>query len=50
MVMGPANKSDKLLAVERPATDGTNWPLWKATLMSYLKSRSLLKPVDGTAD
>ena len=50
MVMGPANKSDKLLAVERPATDGTNWPLWKATLMSYFKSRSLLIHVDGTVD
>ena len=44
------DKSDKLLAVERLATDGTNWPLWKAILNSYFKSRNLLKYVDDTAD
>ena len=44
--MGPASdKPDKLLAVKRLATDGTNWQLWKATLNSYFKSRNLLKPV-----
>ena len=49
--MGPTgNKPDKLLAAERLATDEMNWPLWKATLMSYFKSRNLLKHVDGTAD
>ena len=49
--MCPAgNKPDKLLAVKRLATDGINWPLWKAALMSYFKSRNLLKHVDGTAD
>ena len=51
LVMGPAsNKPDKLLAVERLATDGMNWPLWKATLMSYFESRNLLKHVDSSAD
>ena len=49
--MGPTtNKPDKQLAVNRLATDGMNWPLWKATLMSYFKSRNLLKHVDGSAD
>ena len=50
MVMGPTDKSDKILAVERLATNGTNWPLGKATVMSYFMSRSLLKHMDGTAD
>ena len=49
--MGAASdKPDKLLAVDRLATDGMNWPLWKATLMSYFKSRNLLKYVDGSVD
>ena len=45
-----SNKPDKLLAAKRLATDGINWPLWKATLMSYFESRNLLEHVDGTAD
>ena len=48
--MGPANKPDKSLAVERLAIDGSNWPLRKATLMSYFESRNLVKHVLGTAD
>ena len=48
--MGPANHSDKAVAVERLATDGSNWPLWKATLKSYFESRNLIKHVEGTAD
>ena len=50
MVMVPANHPDKSLAVERLATDESNWPLWKATLKSYFKSRNLVKHVEGTAD
>ena len=48
--MGPANHSDKSLAVKRLVTDGSNWPLWKATLTNYFESRNLVKHVDGTAD
>ena len=50
MVMGPANHPDKSVTVERLATDGSNWPLWKATLKSYFESRNLVKYVEGTAD
>ena len=50
MVMGPTNKPDKSLGVERLATDGSNWPLWRATLMSYFESGNLVKHVNGTAD
>ena len=48
--MGPTNKPDKSLAVERLATYGSNWPLWRATLLSYFEYRNLAKHVDGTAD
>ena len=50
MVMGPADNPDKSLGVERLATDGSNWPLWKAILKSYFESRNLVKHVEGTAD
>ena len=50
MVIGPADHSDKSVAVERLATEGSNWPLWKVTLMSYFESRNLVKHVKGTAD
>ena len=50
MVMGPANHPDKSVAVKRLATDGSNWPLWKATLKSYFESRNIVKHVEGTAD
>ena len=48
--MSPANHLDKSLAVKRLATDGSNWPLWKATLKSYFESRNIVKHVEGTAD
>ena len=48
--MGPADHPDKAVVVERLATDGSNWPLWKATLKSYFKSGNLVKHVEGTAD
>jgi transposase InsO family protein len=47
--MGPADKSDKLLGVERLNTDGSNWPLWRATLLSYFESKNLLRHIEGTA-
>ena len=50
MVMDPAHHPDKSVAVERLATDGLNWPLWKATLKSYFESKNLVKHVEGTAD
>ena len=50
MVMGPADHPDKVVVVERLATDGLNWPLWKVTLKSYFESRNLVKHVEGTAD
>ena len=50
MVMGPTDHPDKAVAVERLATDGSNWPLWKATLKSYFEAKNLVKHVEGTAD
>ena len=50
MVMGPANHSDKAVAVKRLATNGLNWPLWKATLKSYFESKNPIKHVEGAAD
>ena len=50
MVMGPADHPDKAVAVERLATDGLNWPVWKATLKSYFNSKNPAKRVEGTAD
>ena len=50
MVMGSTDLPDKSVAVERLAMDGSNWPLWKATLTSYFKSRNIVMHVNGTAD
>jgi hypothetical protein len=47
--MGPRDRSEKLLGVEKLATDGSNWPLWQATLMSYFELKNLLRHVKGTA-
>jgi hypothetical protein len=48
--MGPVgDKPEKLLGVEKLATDGSNWPLWRATLQSYFESKNLLKHIEGTA-
>ena len=38
MVMGPADHPDKAIIVKRLATDGSNWPLWKATFVGDLSS------------
>ena len=48
--MGPTDHPDKAVVVKTLATDGSNWPLWKATLTSYFESRNLVKHVNGTAD
>ena len=50
MVMGLTDHPDKSLAVERQATDESNWPLWKATLKSYFESRNLVKHVEGVIE
>ena len=50
MVMGPTNHPDKAVAFDRLATDRLNWPLWKATLKSYLECKNFVKHVEGTAD
>jgi hypothetical protein len=48
--MGPVgDKSEKQLGVEKLAIDGSNWPLWRATLQSYFESKNLLKHIEGTA-
>jgi gag-polypeptide of LTR copia-type len=48
--MGPiGDKPEKLLGVEKLATDGSNWPLWRATLQSYFELKDLLKHIEGIA-
>jgi hypothetical protein len=37
------------MGMEKLATDGSNWPLWQATLLSYCESKNLLKQVEGSA-
>jgi hypothetical protein len=37
------------LGMEKLATDGSNWPLWQATLLSYFESKNLLKHIEGSA-
>ena len=49
MVMGTHEGSTKLVVVEKLATDGSNWPLWKATMLSYFKSKNLMRHIQGTA-
>jgi hypothetical protein len=50
MVMGPADdKYQRLVAMERLTTDGSNWLLWQATMLSILESRNLIKHMNGTA-
>ena len=49
MVMGPGDKSEKAVAVEKLATDGSNWPLWRATMLSFFESKNLLRHIEGTA-
>jgi hypothetical protein len=38
-----------MVAMEKSATDGTNWPLWQATMLSFFESRNLMKHINGTA-
>ena len=47
--MGPGDKSEKAVAVETLATDGSNWPLWRATMLSFFESKNLLRHIEGTA-
>ena len=46
---GPEDKAFKAVTVEKLATDGSNWPLWKATMLSYFKSKNLISHIEGTA-
>ena len=43
------DKSEKAVAVEKLATDGINWPLWRATMLSFFESKNLLRHIEGTA-
>ena len=48
--MGPADKSTiNPSAMDKLATDGSNWPLWQATMKSCFKSMNLIKHIEGTA-
>ena len=47
--MGPRDNSEKAVAVEKLATDGSNWPLWRATMLSFFESKNLLRHIEGTA-
>ena len=47
--MGPGDKLEKTVAVEKLATDGSNWPLWRATMLSFFESKNLLRHMEGTA-
>ena len=46
---GPEDKAFKAVTVEKLATDGSNWPLWKATMLSYFKSKNLIPHIEATA-
>ena len=49
MVVGPGEKlTEKAVAVEKLATDGCNWPLWRATMLSFFESENLLRHIEGT--
>ena len=48
--MGPADKSTiNPFAMDKLATDGSNWPLWQATMKSFFESKNLIKHIEGTA-
>ena len=48
--MGPADKSTlNPFTMDKLATDGSNWPLWQATMKSFFKSKNLIKHIEGTA-
>ena len=35
--------------MDKLATDGSNWPLWQATMKSFFESKNLIKHIEGTA-
>ena len=37
------------MGVEKLATDGSNWPLWRATMLSFFESKNQLRHIEGTA-
>ena len=39
------NPSDRSVTAEKLATDGSNWPLWQATILSFFKSKNLLNHI-----
>ena len=48
--MGPGLKSsESSIAMDKLATDGSNWPLWKATMLTFFESKNLLNHINGTA-
>ena len=47
--MGPGPEDKAFKAVENLATDGSNWPLWKTTMLSYFNSKNLIPHIEGTA-
>ena len=48
--MGPADKSTlNPSAMDKLATDGSNWLLWQATMKSFFESKNLIKHIEGTA-
>ena len=49
MVIGPGDKSEKAVAVEKLATDGSNWPLWRVTMLSFFESKNLLRHIERAA-
>ena len=44
-----ADKSEKAVAVEKLAPDGSNWPLWRTTMLNFFESKNLLRHIEGTA-
>ena len=48
--MGPRFKSTEIpMAIKKLALDGSNWLLWKATMLTFFESKNLTKHIDGTA-
>jgi len=49
--MGPGDQAEKLsLSMGKLATDGSNWPWWRANLHTHFESKNLLKHIEGTVD
>ena len=48
--MGPTDKSTiNPSAMDKLVTDGSNWPLWQATMKSFFESKNLIKHIEGIA-